>query len=113
MHVFIYYYMSFIVIVIIIITIIISMGTVGTCCSVFLFFFFFLFYELFFIFRLQSLFCSCHTPDFSAVLTDDSELLPSYCPVLRSFCKHKGMEVQEYNFLLVSVDLIHFFFQFQ
>ena len=39
MHVFIYYYMSFIVIVIIIITIIISMGTVGTCCSVFLFFF--------------------------------------------------------------------------
>lgn len=111
MHVFIYYYMSFIVIVIIIITIIISMGTVGTCCSVFCFFFF-LFYELFFIFRLQSLFCSCHTPDFSAVLTDDSELVPSYCPVLRSFCKHKGMEVQEYNFLLVSVDLIHFFFHF-
>lgn len=40
MHVFIYYYMSFIVIVIISITIIISMGTVGTCYSGFWFFFF-------------------------------------------------------------------------
>ena len=109
MHVFIYYYMSFIVIVIIIITIIISMGTVGTCWSVF---FFFLLYELFFIFKLQSQLCSCCTPDFSAVLTDDSELVPSYYPVLRSFCKHKGMEVQEYNFLLVSVDLMHFFSHF-
>lgn len=38
MHVFIYYYMSFIVIVIISITIIISMGTVGTCYSGFFFF---------------------------------------------------------------------------
>lgn len=110
MHVFIYYYMPFVIIVIIIVTIIISMGPVGTCCSLF---FLFLVYELFFIFRLQSLFCSCHTPDFNAVLTDESELVPSYCPVLRSFCKHKGMEVQEYNFLLVSVDLINFFFHFQ
>lgn len=38
MHVFIYYYMSFIVIVIISVTIIISVGTVGTCYSDFFFF---------------------------------------------------------------------------